>query len=85
MLGMVNSNNRPAPMSTSDTNPEKGYISRSKMKISFNDDTRTINIETPSGNSLILSEDTRSIIMKDQLILIRRHQAFHQIQDNIVL
>jgi uncharacterized protein involved in type VI secretion and phage assembly len=49
-----------------DDNHEKGYVSRSKMKLLFNDDKKTIHMETPSGNQVILSEDEKSITMQDE-------------------
>lgn len=66
ILGMCNSSNKPAPLKGSDDNHEKGYVSRSKMKVIFNDDKKTINIETPSGNKVVLSEDSKSISMEDE-------------------
>lgn len=66
ILGMCNSSDKEAPLPTTDDNHEKGYVSRSGMKMIFNDDKKTINIETPAGNKFILSEDEKSISMEDQ-------------------
>jgi uncharacterized protein involved in type VI secretion and phage assembly len=66
ILGMCNSSDKEAPLETKDDNHEKGYVSRSEMKVIFNDDKKTINIETPAGNKFILSEDEKSISMEDQ-------------------
>jgi Rhs element Vgr protein len=66
ILGMCNSSSRPAPLMPSDDNHEKGYVSRSKMKVMFNDDTKTISIRTPSGNKVTLSEESQSISMEDE-------------------
>ncbi len=66
ILGMCNSSSKAAPLTVSDDNHEKGYVSRSEMKVIFNDDKKTINIETPAGNKFILSEDEKAIKMEDQ-------------------
>jgi len=33
-------------------NHEKGFTTRSKMHVKFNDDKKTITIDTPAGNSM---------------------------------
>lgn len=66
ILGMLNSSNKPAPIQASDDNHEKGYVSRSEMKVIFNDDKKAINIETPAGNKILISEDDKAIKMEDQ-------------------
>lgn len=66
ILGMCNSSKLPAPLPTSDENHEKGYVSRSEMKVVFNDDKKTITITTPGGNKLLISDDEKKIHMEDQ-------------------
>lgn len=66
VLGMLNSSAKPAPITAADDNHEKGYVSRSEMKMIFNDDKKTINIETPGGNKVIISEDEKKIHLEDQ-------------------
>lgn len=66
VLGMLNSSARPAPLTASDDNHEKGYQSRSKMKWIFNDDKKSLNIETPEGNKIILTEEDKKILLEDQ-------------------
>jgi Rhs element Vgr protein len=66
MLGMLNSSAKPAPLSAKDENDEKGFFTRSKMRIHINDDTKTITIDTPAGNSIQLDEDGAKIEIKDQ-------------------
>ncbi len=65
-LGMVNSSKNPAALTAADKNDEKGYTSRSGMKMIFNDDKKTIDIETPAGNKFLISEDEKAIKMTDQ-------------------
>jgi uncharacterized protein involved in type VI secretion and phage assembly len=66
VLGMMNSSHSPAPLSASNDNNEKGYVSRSEMKMIFNDDKKTIQIETPAGNKLLITEEDKAIKMQDQ-------------------
>jgi uncharacterized protein involved in type VI secretion and phage assembly len=66
MLGMLNSSAKPAPLSAKNENDEKGFFTRSKMRIYINDDTKTITIDTPAGNSIKLDEDKAKIEIKDQ-------------------
>jgi Rhs element Vgr protein len=66
VLGMVNSSAKPAPLQAKDDNHEKGYVSRSEMKMIFNDDKKSINIETPGGNKIIITEDDKKIHLEDQ-------------------
>ncbi len=66
VLGMLNSSAKPAPINAQDDNHEKGFVTRSKLRVHFNDDTKTISIDTPAGNSIILDEDTTSITIEDQ-------------------
>jgi Rhs element Vgr protein len=66
MLGMLNSSAKPAPIKAQDDNNEKGFTTRSKMHISFNDQTKTITIDTPQGNHIILDEQGTKIEIQDQ-------------------
>lgn len=66
VLGMLNSSAKPAPITAADDNHEKGYVSRSEMKMIFNDDKKTITVETPGGNKVLISEDEKKIHMEDQ-------------------
>jgi len=66
VLGMLNSSAKPAPISAKDTNHEKGFFTRSKMRVHFHDEDKTITIDTPAKNSIILDEKSSSIEIKDQ-------------------
>jgi Rhs element Vgr protein len=66
MLGMLHSSAKPAPITAQDANNEKGFTTRSKMHVSFNDDTKTIVIDTPAGNSIKLDESGSTIVIVDQ-------------------
>jgi Rhs element Vgr protein len=66
VLGMLNSSAKPAPLTAADDNHEKGYISRSEMKMIFNDDKKSFTLETPGGNKFIITEDEKKIHLEDQ-------------------
>ncbi|MCX6218595.1 type VI secretion system tip protein VgrG [Spirosoma sp.] len=66
VLGMCHSSSKPAPKPPSDNNHEKGYVSREKMKMTFDDEKKIMAFETPGGNKIILSEDEKGITFSDQ-------------------
>lgn len=65
VLGMLNSSAKPAHLTAKDDNHEKGYQSRSKMKLIFNDEKKSINIETPGGHKVVIDEDAKKIELED--------------------
>ena len=66
ILGMLNSSAKPAPLSVTSTNDEKGYVSREKMKFIFNDKEKSIKIETPAGKKVTISEQDSIISIEDE-------------------
>ena len=66
VLGMCHSSAKPAPEPPKDDNHIKGYVSREKMRFSFDDENKVILIETPAGNKITLSEEDSGIMMEDQ-------------------
>lgn len=66
ILGMLHSSANPAPFKGSDDNHEKGYVSRAGMRLTFNDDTRVVVLETPKGNRFTLSEADELVTLADQ-------------------
>lgn len=66
VLGMLHSSAKAAPLEGTDDNHEKVFQSRSRMKIYFNDDKKVMQLETPAGNSITLSEDDQSVRITDQ-------------------
>lgn len=65
VLGMLNSSAKPAPLQASNQNDEKGFVSRSGMKMIFNDSDKSLKIETPAGKKLTISEADGIISMED--------------------
>ncbi|WP_025741557.1 type VI secretion system tip protein VgrG [Aquimarina pacifica] len=66
ILGMLHSSAKPAPLVASDDNHEKGFITRSEMKVLFDDDKKTLNITTPAGKRIALDEDEGTIVVEDE-------------------
>jgi Rhs element Vgr protein len=66
VLGMLNSSKLPAHTPAKDTNHIKGYVSREKLKLMFDDDKKIISMETPAGNKFVISEDDKGISFTDQ-------------------
>ncbi|MGB0788737.1 MAG: type VI secretion system tip protein VgrG, partial [Marinirhabdus sp.] len=65
VLGMLNSSAKPAPIVAEDDNHEKGFVTRSEMKFIFNDEKKSITLETPAGKKIIIDEDAGSILIED--------------------
>ena len=66
VLGQCHSSAKPAPETAKDDNNLKGYVSRSKLKLTFDDDKKVVVLETPEGNKLMLSEDDKKVTLADQ-------------------
>lgn len=66
ILGMMNSSAKPAPLVASDSNHEKGFVTRSKIKFLFNDDKKSASLETPGGKKIILDDDAGVIHFEDE-------------------
>ncbi len=65
VLGMLHSSAKPAPLTASDDNHEKGFVTRSDMRVLFDDDKKSINITTPVGKKISLDEDAKTIVIED--------------------
>jgi len=66
VVGMLNSSAKPAPLAASDDNHEKGFVTRSKLELLFNDDKKSITIRTPAGNAITVSDDEGALTLADQ-------------------
>ena len=56
----------PPPFKTEDANNKKGYVSRSKLQVVFDDEKKTLTLSTPGGNLLRLDDDAKGITLQDQ-------------------
>lgn len=71
ILGMLHSRAKPPPESLppKDTNHQKGIVSRSGMKVVFDDEKKILTIAVPASTgekSIIINSDSGSIEMKDE-------------------
>jgi uncharacterized protein involved in type VI secretion and phage assembly len=66
ILGMLHSSANAVPLPGSNDNHEKGYQSRSKMRLYFNDDKKLVLLETLEGNKITLSEGDKAVTIQDQ-------------------
>ncbi|MDR8390614.1 type VI secretion system tip protein VgrG [Aliifodinibius sp. S!AR15-10] len=66
VLGMMNSSAKPAPITATEENNEKGIITRDELKLLFDDDKKSVTIETPNGNKVVISDDEGSISLTDE-------------------
>ncbi|PHQ30285.1 type VI secretion system tip protein VgrG [Leeuwenhoekiella nanhaiensis] len=65
VLGGVNSSSKPAPLAASDDNHEKGFVTRSGIKLLFNDEKSSVTIETPAGRIVVIDDDAEEIKIDD--------------------
>lgn len=65
ILGMLHSSNKTAPWEPENDNPKKGYVSRSGIKISFDDEKKCLLMETPGNRLLEMDDDGGTITIKD--------------------
>jgi len=65
VLGMVHSSALPAPLTAEEDNPKKGFITRSEMKLIFDDEKKIFTVETPAGKKVILDEDGDTVTISD--------------------
>lgn len=66
VLGMLHSSAKPAPLTAEDDNHEKGLVTRSEMKMIFNDDKISYVLETPAGKKVTLDEDAGILQLEDE-------------------
>ncbi|RRB07759.1 type VI secretion system tip protein VgrG [Larkinella rosea] len=66
ILGMLNSskNNVPDELKAAQDNPVKGFITRSELKLLFDDKKGIITLETPQGK-VVIDDDRKSITIND--------------------
>jgi Rhs element Vgr protein len=66
ILGMLNSSALAAPLTASNDNHEKGYVSRSAIKMIFNDDEKSYKLETPGGKKITLNDNDGVVQIEDE-------------------
>ncbi len=66
IIGSIHNSKNKAPYEPEAKNNTKAIVTRSKLKIEFDEDKKIITIETPSKNTVILDDDKKTITLKDQ-------------------
>lgn len=66
ILGALYSSKRTPPYGLSKENNIKAVVTRSGLKIEFDDDNKIVTIVTPNSNQIVLSDDGKSILLRDQ-------------------
>jgi len=66
ILGSLHSKKNVASYDPDQPNTFKGIVTKNQLKIEFQDQKKEITIETPAGNTVIISDAGKSIKIKDQ-------------------
>ena len=66
ILGSLYNGMNAPPYIPGQINATKAIVTRSRMKVEFNDEKKMITLDTPAGNSIVISEDGKSVEIKDQ-------------------
>jgi Rhs element Vgr protein len=65
ILGCLHSGNLKSPLEPEKNNNKKGYVSRSAIKLLFDDDRKSLTVETPGKRLVVLDDKEETISVKD--------------------
>lgn len=66
ILGSVYSNVNSSPYEADENNYKRAIVSPEKLKIEMDDEKKVISFTTPGGNSILISDDAKGMMLKDQ-------------------
>jgi Rhs element Vgr protein len=66
ILGMLHSSARPPPVEPTKENDAKVYVSRKGIALRFDDKKKSVILETPGENRLVLDDDAGSIVLENK-------------------
>ncbi|MEK8034486.1 type VI secretion system tip protein VgrG [Ideonella sp. DXS29W] len=66
ILGSLYSSNHTPPYALEAENNTKAIVTRCQHRIEFNEKDKIITIETPSKNTMVLNDNDKSVLLKDQ-------------------
>ncbi len=66
VLGMLHSGRNASPVSPSNANNEKGFTTRSGMKMIFDDNKKSFTLQTPAGKKIIIDEQGKQFLLADE-------------------
>jgi Rhs element Vgr protein len=65
LLGSLHSSVNAAPFTPDQPNTTKGIVTRSQLKVTFDDEKKVLEMRTPGGHIVTLSDDAKSITIAD--------------------
>ena len=66
VLGSLYSSKRAPPYQIAAENNTKAIVTRSKLRIEFDEEKKVVTVLTPGGNKLVLDDDARTITLLDE-------------------
>lgn len=66
MGSLYNGVNKPHSAWPNNNNSFKGIVTKSNLRIEFDDEGKNTTIDTPGGNQIIISDEEKSIVLHDQ-------------------
>jgi Rhs element Vgr protein len=66
IVGSLYGKKKKPPYTPEKKNNTKAIITKSKLKLIFDEDKKSVTVETPGGNKVVLSDDAKSITLEDQ-------------------
>ncbi|WP_194976404.1 type VI secretion system tip protein VgrG [Aquiflexum lacus] len=66
ILGKMHSSSKPTPLEPQDDNFQKGIFTKGKSKLVFDDEVKSITLETESENKIIISEEKGGVSIEDE-------------------
>jgi len=66
VLGSLYSSKRAPPYALTADNFIKAIVTKGLLKVEFDDEKKVITLLTPAGNTIVLSDDAKSIVLTDQ-------------------
>jgi Rhs element Vgr protein len=66
VLGSLYSSGRPPARALTSKNDVKSIVTRCKARLEFNDEDKVITVSTPGANTVVLSDEAKSIVLADQ-------------------
>lgn len=66
ILGAMYSSARKPPFEIGAPNETRAVVTKSKLKLSFDEKKKSVTVETPGGNRIELSDDAKGICLEDQ-------------------
>ncbi|MCD9019678.1 type VI secretion system tip protein VgrG [Parachryseolinea silvisoli] len=66
IIGSLYGKKKKPPYTPESKNNTKGFVSKSKLKLTFDEEKKSITLETPGGNKVILDDDGKSLTIQDQ-------------------